>query len=206
MKANIKLSLSLLNAVRLLALLRNVVAKLTGNAFFPTPPVTLAEMTSKGDALEAAIEEATDGSKASKVQRDVLIGDAQEMLRTVADYVRMEAKGDAAKLATSGFELRRQPGPIGVPGMVQRLRALTTKSKGTLDIRWRHERGAYGYKVWWTESDPTVEANWQFLGYTTRASYQAKGLESYKAYWFTVSALGSAGEGLQADPAMGRAA
>jgi len=31
-------------------------------------------------------------------------------------------------------------------------------------------------------------------------------LESYKAYWFCVSAIGTAGEGLQCDPAMGRAA
>jgi hypothetical protein len=31
-------------------------------------------------------------------------------------------------------------------------------------------------------------------------------LESYKAYWFCVSAIGAAGEGLQCDPAMGHAA
>jgi hypothetical protein len=44
------------------------------------------------------------------------------------------------------------------------------------------------------------------IGYTTRASHMVTNLESYKAYWFCVSAIGTAGEGLQCDPAMARAA
>ena len=62
MKANIKLSLSLLTPMKLLALFRVVIAKLTGNAIFPTPAVTLAAMTTQADTLEVAIEEATNGN------------------------------------------------------------------------------------------------------------------------------------------------
>jgi hypothetical protein len=81
-----------------------------------------------------------------------------------------------------------------------------TNGKGALELRWRHVHGAYGYQVWMTDSDPNVEANWQAIGYTTRASHLVSDLESLKAYWFCVSAIGSAGEGRQSDPAMGRAA
>ena len=206
MKANIKLSLFRLTALRLLALLRNVVAKLTGNANFPTPPVTLAAMTTAGDDLEAAIEEATNGSKASKAVRNALVLQVRDMLRKVADYVRMVANGDAAILTTSGFEMTKQPGPIGVPGIAQDMQARMTNSKGTVELRWRAVYGAHGYQVWMTASDPNVQANWEAIGYTTRASHLVSDLESYKAYWFCVSAIGAAGEGLQCDPAMGRAA
>lgn len=52
-------------------------------------------------------------------------------------------------------------------------------------------------------SRPGVE---EAIGYTIKASHLVTDLESYKAYWFCVSAIGAAGEGLQCDPAMGRAA
>ncbi len=86
MKANIRLALFSLTAVRLLALLRNVIAKLTGNALFPNPPVTLVDMKAKGDELQAAIENATDGSRASKAARNALVLEVRAMLRRSEDY------------------------------------------------------------------------------------------------------------------------
>lgn len=206
MKARIKVSLFTLTAVYLLALLRNVVAKLTGNANFPTPPVSLAAMTTKGDELEAAIEEATNGSKASKEARNGIQLEVKAMLESVAAYVTSVGKGDPAILSTSGFELAKQPEPIGVPGVAKALVAEPTNSQGTVELRWRRVRGAHSYRVWMTDSDPTVQANWTELGITIRSSRLVADLESYKPYWFKVSAIGYAGEGKDSDPAMGRAA
>lgn len=206
MKAKIKLALYSITAVRLLALLRNVVTKLTGNAFFPSPPVTLAELTTKGDELEAAIAQATEGSKASKGARNAVMAEVKVMLTSVADYVRMVAQGDEVKLLTSGFEMAKRPEPVGIPGTARNMEVRATNGKGILELRWRHVHGAHGYRMWMTDSDPNVEANWQPIGYTTRASHTVTDLESLKAYWFCVSAIGTAGEGRQCDPAMGRAA
>lgn len=44
------------------------------------------------------------------------------------------------------------------------------------------------------------------LGYTTRVRHSVTDLESLKAYWFCVSAIGTAGEAAQSDPAKGIAA
>ena len=41
---------------------------------------------------------------------------------------------------------------------------------------------------------------------TTRVRHTVTDLESYKASRFCVSAIGTAGEGAQSDPALGRAA
>ncbi|HMC97532.1 MAG TPA: fibronectin type III domain-containing protein, partial [Flavobacteriales bacterium] len=66
--------------------------------------------------------------------------------------------------------------------------------------------GAHGYQVWMTDKDPAVKASWVAIGYTTRVRHTVTDLESLKAYWFCVSAIGSAGEGAQSDPAKGLAA
>ena len=73
-------------------------------------------------------------------------------------------------------------------------------------MRWASVYGARGYQIWMTDKDPAIDGNWQAIGYTTHVSHLVTELESYKAYWFCVSAIGSAGEGAQCDPAMGRAA
>jgi len=206
MKANIALRLSTLLPPGVLAMLRNVHAKMTGNAAFPTPLVPLADLKTKADALELAIEEATFGSRQSKLLRDELLREAKALLDAQAGYVRGVCNGDATLLESSGFDLARPRTPIGVPGTAQDLRTGVTNRRGELKLRWNSVRGAHGYQVWMTTQDPTTEANWQAIGYTTRVSHLVDNLESFKAYWFCVSAIGAAGEGMSCDPAMGRAA
>jgi hypothetical protein len=206
MKANIKLFLYQLTFVKLLALIRNVIAKMTSNPNFTTPAVTMAALTALADALEAAIEEATNGSRQSKLVRDQLVLDVRAALRTQADYVRSVCSGDAAKLESSGFDLAKQREPIGIPGIAKDMQALFTGRTGTIDLRWKSVHGAHGYQVWMTDKDPMVSANWEAIGYTTRVRHSVDGLESYKAFWFCVSAIGTAGEGAQSDPAKGLAA
>ncbi len=206
MKANIKLSLSMLKPVMLLALLRNVIAKLTGNAFFATPPVKLTDLTVLADNLEAAIEDATNGGRNSKLVRYQLVLEVQNALRTTADYVRMESAGDAVKLDSSGFELAKQRTPVGIPGKPAGMSARMTGLEGQVELKWPSVHGAHGYQVWMTDKDPALHGSWEPIGYTTRVKHMVTDLESYKAYFFCVSAIGSAGEGAQSDPAVGRAA
>ncbi|MBL8001906.1 MAG: fibronectin type III domain-containing protein [Flavobacteriales bacterium] len=206
MKANIKLSLFELTFVKLLALLRNVVAKMTGNPNFTTPAVPLDDMAKLADDLEAAIEDATNGSRQSKLVRNALVQQAREMLRVQADYVRSVCAGDVVKLDSSGYELAKQREPIGIPGTAKDMQALFTNRRGEVDLRWKSVHGAHGYQVWMTDKDPALEANWQAIGYTTRVRHSVTDLESLKAYWFCVSAIGTAGEGAQSDPAKGIAA
>jgi hypothetical protein len=205
-KSDIKLQLSKLRPVEVLALMRNVVAKMTGNANFATPAVPLADMTTLADELDTAIGVATRGSQQSKLDRNVLVQQAETLLNKQADYVRSQCNGDAAKLASSGYDLRKQPEPLGIPGRAGNMQARITGLRGQLELKWDSVHGARGYQVWMTEKDPEVSASWQAVGFTTRVRHLVTDLESYKAYWFCVSAIGAAGEGAQCDPAMNRAA
>src|SRR5436190_12768732 len=136
-KSNIKLSLFQLTFVKLLALIRNVIAKMTGNPNFATPAVSLAAMKTLADLFEAAIEDATNGSRQSKLVRNQLALQVRDMLNTQADYVRSICNGDAVKLDSSGFELAKQREPIGIPGIAKDMQALFTNRSGTVDLRWK---------------------------------------------------------------------
>jgi hypothetical protein len=206
MKSNVKLSLSKLRPEALLALTRNVVAKMTGNTNFTTPAVALATLTAQGNALETAIKDATFGSRQSKLVRNQQVALVSDSLRTQADYVRSVCVGDPVKLGSSGFELEKKREPVGIPGSTKRMEARITNLRGELELRWKTVHGAHGYQVWMTDQDPATSKNWQAIGFTTRVSHLVTDLESYKAYWFCVSSIGVAGEGEQSSPAMGRAA
>ncbi len=206
MKANIKLPLDRMRPVDLEALSLNVVANMTDNPDFATPAVPLRDLAEAADKLEQLIQQATNGSRQSKLLRDDQVVVVQALLRAQADYVRSVCAGDRTKLESSGFELTRQREPIGIPGTPQRMEARFTGLKGEVKLRWHSVHGARGYQVWMTDQDPANGGKWQAIGYSTRVSHLITDLESYKAYFFCVSAIGAAGEGAQSDPALGRAA
>lgn len=206
MKANIKTALFRLIPIALLALLNNVIAKLTGNAQLPSPPVDLATMTAASNELEAAIEKASNGSQHDRTVRNTLVKKVRGMLTQVANYVRTTANGDADILTSSGFEMAKVPERVGLPGAPQRLVVLMGELPGTTEVRWRRERGANTYKVMRSDKDPSVEANWEVVSLTSKVTYIDTGLVGYKSYWYQVSAIGYAGEGKASAIVMGRAA
>ena len=83
---------------------------------------------------------------------------------------------------------------------------ITTGIAGQLRLRWRLVDGATGYHVWITDKDPELHNAWTSRTFTVRGNAVIDGLESFKAYWFCISAIGAVGEGAQCDPALGRAA
>lgn len=206
MKQNIRLTLSRLNPVAVLMLLRNVISKMTGNLYFTTPKVDLTAMALLGDKLEASIDLATAGSKQAKLDRDELVTLAKADLNAQADYVRSICSGNAAMLNSSGFELSKLPEPVGVPTAPPNVTARPTGKIGELEVRCDRSKGAIGYGVYMSTTDPAENGSWTLLAYTGRVRYLATGLESYKAYWFCVIATGAAGDSAKSDPALGRAA
>lgn len=207
--SDIRLALSKLSPVALLTLFRNVWAMMVKNAaLFSAPPVTMPIMESMVDSLTLAIDAARNGGEVERQHRDNLIREAQEMLRQQADYVRLVAKGDGEKLAMSGFHLRKDPTPVGIPGLSTMKAVLMTGRTGEVEVRFKGVHGADSYQIWMTDKDPATEPGaWMPVGVAiTKTRHLVDGLESYKAYWFTVSAIGAAGQGAKCDPAIGRAA
>jgi len=111
-----------------------VIDGLTGNAKFPTPPVTLATLQAHLDDFSSKVAAANVGGQADTAAKNaarlVLIGD----LRQLALYVEMASNGDLATLLTSGFEARsteRQRIPLEKPIGV----TVKNDGEGALDTR-----------------------------------------------------------------------
>lgn len=207
MRQDIKLSLFKLTVLQLLALLQNVIEKLTGNADFPTPPFSIAQMEAKRVEYAEAIANATEGSQASRAHRDKLTLEVRDLLRIQADYVRSVANGDAAILTTSGFALRKQPEPIEVVDIPKNVTARSTFEEGALKVTWSRTLGARMFRLERAEGDPTLPTTaWSVVAQTSRQSVEVKNLVPYQAYYFRVVALGIDAEGKPSDVVLGRAA
>jgi len=208
MRQNIKLSLYKLAVLQLLALLNNVIEKLTANAaVFTTPPITVLAMKTLSDKFAKAINAATDGGVADRKERDKLVLEVRSLLRIQADYVRSVCNGDAALLALSGFELSKLPEPINEVGVPQRVKADPTDESGKVLVRWGKAEGGRLFRVERASDDPALGAvTWTTVALTGRQRIVIAGLEPFKAYFFRVIAVGITHEGLPSDIVMGRAA
>ena len=83
---------------------QGVIDALTGNATYPTPPVTLANLQTAVDDFSAKATAAQNGgpveSAAKRNSRQALLG----MLRQTATYVQLKCNNDPELLLSSGFE------------------------------------------------------------------------------------------------------
>lgn len=74
-------------------------------------------------------------------------------------------------------------------------------------LHWSGIHGRRGYDIYLTDRDPAGNAaDWTLIGITGKIMHRITGLEPYKAYWSSVSAIDPLGESSKSDPALGRAA
>lgn len=200
---NIKFSASSLRPVDLLALTTHVITNMTNNPYFPTPLVDLAALQAKADEVRDAIDLGKEGSKIQRTHRDVVVKELGNMMRRQASYVRTVCDGDLTKLVSCGFELAKKAEPVGIPDAPLIKSIEMTGITGQVEIKWGKVRGTQVYQIWMTETDPAVKPQWKLVNATSRIRTKVDGMNSYKTYWFAVSAIGSAGNGAKSDPALG---
>lgn len=206
--ANIRNGFSRFSPKGLWALLSNVIAKLTENATtFTDLPVKLTALTVLSNDFGDAINKATKGSEVARAARGNKQVEVKAALTATADYVRMVAGGNAEVLASSGFEMMKNPVPVGRVEPPLMKSSKMTGVVGEAELVWSKVPGAYSYQVYRTDSDPAeTAAVWLPVLATTKVRCFVTGLTPYKAYWFSVQALAAAGTSALSDPSIGRAA
>ena len=97
---------------------QGVIDAMTGNAAFPTPPVTMANLQTAKDDFTAKVAAAQSGgppdTAAKNNSKQTLLG----MLRQEAGYVQINCGNDMAKLLSSGFQAmstNRAQAPLDQP-------------------------------------------------------------------------------------------
>ena len=195
----VKLSLYTKNVPAKIAFARNIVAKMTGHAFFQLPSPSLAEVAAAIDALEAAAIAAADGGKSKTALRNQLERELDDLLRRLAHWVANRAGQDEALILSTGMDIRQRPAPLSIPTMPDHLRTTLPGGHGIVTLSWKPVRGAYAYELQFREGD---EGPWSKVVTVTRTNHKAEGLQSGQVYWWRVSAIGASGQSPWSDPAM----
>jgi hypothetical protein len=186
---------------------RTHVKMLTGNADFPTPSPTLAEVTSACDKLESATNAYNfNRGKIEKEARDVAFSDLKFLLRELGAYVQNNCKGEKDLILSTGFNVRRSNEPIGALPAPGNVRALVTDYPGRLEVRWDGVKGRSCYEVWMTAGDPNLETGWKLVKVTPKVRFVVDDLTSNITYAFRTVAIGPEGASPVSDVAIAKAA
>ena len=94
----------------------SVIAKMTGNAEYPSPTPSLASVQTSLTALQNALADAKDGGPAKTAAKNAAREVLLNKLRSLALYVQQECGDDLVALLSSGFEANKALTPAGVPG------------------------------------------------------------------------------------------
>ena len=177
---------------------QGVVDALTGNATYPAPPVTVADLQAAIRDFTAKMAAAQTGgpvvTAAKNNARQILIG----MLRDVAAYVQIACKGDSAQLLSSGFKMQssnRAQSPLEQPQNLQ----LKNGSAGQLVAAVSPVRNANMYEGRSKLADGAGDWTSVYTGDSQHIIFN--GLTRGKDYTVQVRALGgSTGQSDWSDP------
>jgi len=197
MAAKVSLSFAKLADGELDNFAQGVIDAMTGNAAFPTPPVTLANLQTSVDDFTAKMAAAQTGGVADTAAKNNSRQALITMLRDEATYVQMKCNNDPAILLSSGFQMQstnRAQTELSKPGGL----SLSNGSSGQLVARVDPVKNANMYegRIKLTDGDwlPSV-----FTGDSQHIIFN--GLTRGKDYTAQVRALGgSTGQSDWSDP------
>lgn len=104
MAVKVSLGFARLSDMELDNFTEGVIKRMTGNATYPTPPVTMAALGTARTDLTGKVASAHAGGPADTAAKNNSRQDLLGMLRQLASYVQINCNGDLALLLDAGFE------------------------------------------------------------------------------------------------------
>ncbi|MBI3878904.1 MAG: hypothetical protein HY301_02435, partial [Verrucomicrobia bacterium] len=177
---------------------------LANAATFTTPPVTMAARATLITTYTTKL-----AARASRAKLDVIaFNDAraalEDALALLGNYVNGVAKGDAGKVAQSGFPSYVTGHTItnAAPAAPADLRLRPGDVSGSIVARCKPDRPNSTNEVQICTGDPNVEANWQTKGIFPGGRAELTGLTPGAVVWVRVRTVGPKGVmGNWCDPA-----
>jgi len=165
-----------------------VIDGMTGNADFPTPPITMLELQTFLTAFTAALAAQAQGGTAATAWKDQKMEELITALRKLANYVQDKSGNDLAKMLSSGFEAvtgERTRSPLLQPEAVR----VENGNSGELIMKVPPVKNAKAYEVRY--STAAAPAVWVMGGLFTGArAMRVTGLTPGTMYTLQVRAIG----------------
>ena len=191
-----KTDLRKLNVLERVALARQIVTKMTGNATFPTPAPALAAITTGADNLEAAYNTALAARMSSKQATSAMHDKSAALAALItleAAYVQNTSNGDKTKIESAGFETANPPSPIGALPAPEALELDANVNPGNMGLKWSNVPGAASYVVQRAQDADVLD--YITVATPTAPKSTVNTMSSGTRYWFRIAAVGAAGPG-----------
>lgn len=188
----------------LIADLRVIVQKTTGNAALPGSGIAAGNLGKALTALETAgndkktkednFHNAVDAERNARSAVDAAVA----QLRTAIDN---DAQGNETKILSSGAKVSADAAPSGLPAQVTGLKAQPGNLQNTIRLDWDAQSGAT-FEIQVSDSgDPN--GTWTHAAIATKSKATLAGIASGSRKWARVAAINSTGQGPWSAPATG---
>jgi hypothetical protein len=182
---------------KLLTKALDILASITGNAYFPTPTPTLAAI---GDAINN-FQESLAGAATRDRSKVILKNRARveliAILKALGNYITFTADGNSAMIGSTAFDVRKTPQPFIVTKPVVTVH--NGHNSGELIISARRPGKGRGFVHQYTKDPLTENSVWESFPSTSK-KFTFTGLEKTKVYWCRVGIMGAKGQLIFSDP------
>ena len=197
--STVKLGLAELTPAEMVEYCQGIHDAIDGNPLYATPTPTTAAVQAAIDTLAAANAAVSlnDGRQehiARRAAQKALHG----LMKQWQGYVQLTSGGDEVKITSAGFAVVQRGTPYGEPDRPTDLGILTARKTGRVAMDWVRPPGAQYFHVFRSlASEPFA---WELVATTSKSRYNSDGNAAGKFYWYTVSAIGAAGESSMSEP------
>ena len=165
----------------------SILEQMSNNAYFPNIEAQLAELGEKIESYKAALSESRLGGRLTTVLKRNSRRDLEVCLQELATYVELMSKGDAAVIASAGFDMHKKAARVGQLDKVQNVRIEVGSMRGSALVTCDGVDRALFYVFEYCEAPFTADSVWiQVTG--SKRKILIEGLTSGKEYCFRVAA------------------
>lgn len=202
--SQIAINISRLSIPDVLVRISGIISMSDNNPAAPNngPLVTLltTARTELSDA-HGAFEDARKTCAELKAVRDAKFAAMRVAVTNLAAFTEIATGGDAAKILSTGFDIKSEPVPPSPVGQILNVRVSFTGEPGKSIVTWKADPYADAYRVQCCQ-DPLDANAWVDLGTVAEPKFVGNGAIPGKKCWYRVAGVNRLGEGLWSEPTL----
>ncbi len=167
-----------------------IIDSLTGNADFPNPIPTLAEITASRNAYVEALSANELGGKQATLRKNLARKDLEKQLGLLGLYVQANCNGSELIALGSGFEIQKSRTPIGILAKPSNFKVENGPLAASLYASVDKIEGAKSYLFEITKAPVTEDSIWQVESSTAK-TFLFEDLVAGTQYAIKVAGVGS---------------
>lgn len=163
---------------------------MNGNEHYPNPDPSLDILQTAIIDYKDAIVKATNGSKDDTAIKNARRQIVEDCLHRLSYYVQVTSNGVEAVILSSGFDINKNSGTVGVLPKPENFKVMVGDNKGTVELSCDAVANASFYEYQYTKLPLSATSIWT-MRTATKRKLLVEGLTSGQQYVFKMAAGGS---------------